>query len=139
MFIVLLSCLEMGRVACKTYVRLLRFKTMSKNSPVFHALDPRHTDPARLKRERNRASELKQSPWWKQKIKDGICHYCRKKFSPGVLTMDHVIPLARGGESIKNNVVPACKACNASKKLDTPVDDLFAQLERERLERDRDE
>jgi 5-methylcytosine-specific restriction protein A len=46
--------------------------------------------------------------------------------------MDHVIPLARGGESIKNNVVPACKDCNNSKKLDTPLDDLFAQLERER-------
>jgi 5-methylcytosine-specific restriction protein A len=105
---------------------------MSKKPPSFHALDPRHTDPARLKRERNRASELKQSSWWKQKIKDGVCHYCKKKFVPSELTMDHVIPLARGGESIKNNVVPACKACNSNKKLDTPIDDLFAQLERER-------
>ena len=109
---------------------------MSKKSANFHTLDPRHTDPARLKRERNRSSELKQTSWWKQKINSGLCHYCGKKFSPALLTMDHVIPLARGGESVKNNVVPACKTCNSTKKLDTPLDDLFAALDREKLEKE---
>lgn len=43
--------------------------------------------------------------------------------------MDHIVPIARGGTSTKGNVVPACRPCNAGKKLDTPVDDLFRQLE----------
>jgi len=30
--------------------------------------------------------------------------------------MDHVVPLVRGGRSIRGNVVPACKACNSEKK-----------------------
>ncbi len=33
-----------------------------------------------------------------------------------MLTMDHVVPIIRGGRSTKGNVVPACKSCNAKKK-----------------------
>lgn len=99
-------------------------------------LDPRHTDPQRVARERQKARDLRGSPWWKSKIAPGLCHYCHKKFAPNELTMDHVIPIARGGESVKNNIVPACKSCNTNKKLSTPVDDAFAQLERERLARE---
>ena len=36
--------------------------------------------------------------------------------------MDHKIPLARGGRSVKSNVVVACKSCNTKKKAKTPVD-----------------
>lgn len=100
-----------------------------------HLLDPAHTDPARVKRERAKARELKQSGWWRQKIQAGLCHYCGKKFAPAELTLDHVIPIARGGGSTKANCVPACKSCNTDKKLQTPLDDAFAQLERERVER----
>ena len=46
--------------------------------------------------------------------------------------MDHLVPLARGGQSVKNNLVPACKECNAKKKLHTPVDLLFQKLEEEK-------
>lgn len=42
--------------------------------------------------------------------------------------MDHVVPLARGGTSTKNNLVPACKECNAKKKLRTPVEEILNQL-----------
>ena len=31
-------------------------------------------------------------------------------------TMDHVVPLSRGGKHTKSNVVPACRSCNSSKK-----------------------
>jgi 5-methylcytosine-specific restriction endonuclease McrA len=34
--------------------------------------------------------------------------------------MDHLVPLSRGGRSIKGNLVPACKACNAKKKYRLP-------------------
>lgn len=41
------------------------------------------------------------------------CAYCHAK--PKRLTMDHVIPLARGGHHTASNVVPACGPCNARK------------------------
>lgn len=43
---------------------------------------------------------------------NGHCHYCSKKAK---LTLDHVIPLSRGGKHSKDNVVPACAHCNYSK------------------------
>ncbi len=106
-----------------------------RNGAVFYVLDPRHTDPARLKREREKARKLRQSAWWQAKLRAGLCHYCGQKFKPAELTMDHVVPLARGGVSAQSNLVPACKACNSGKKLSTPAEDAFAQLERERRER----
>jgi len=30
--------------------------------------------------------------------------------------MDHVVPLTRGGRSVKNNLVTCCKECNNRKK-----------------------
>jgi 5-methylcytosine-specific restriction protein A len=98
-------------------------------SDEFYSLDPKHTDPKRTKREREKARNLRASPWWKQKISEGVCHYCEQKFKSTELTMDHLVPIARGGESTKANLVPACKECNAKKKLHTPVDLLFQQLE----------
>ncbi len=75
---------------------------------------------AHIKRERAKARELRNSQWWKQQVGPGLCHHCRKKFLKNELTMDHLIPVARGGKSSKNNVVPSCKPCNQSRghKLD---------------------
>ncbi len=69
-----------------------------------------------LKKERARAREIRNSQWWKRRLSEGLCYYCGKEFSPGELSMDHVVPLIRGGKSTKGNVVPACKACNNKKK-----------------------
>ncbi len=98
----------------------------------YYVLNPEHTDPARLKREREKARQLRKTQWWLSLVNRGICHYCQKKFPGHELTMDHVIPLARGGTSVQGNIVPACKDCNRDKKLATPVDDLFKQLEAEK-------
>ena len=32
------------------------------------------------------------------------------------LTMDHIVPLGRGGTSVRGNVAPSCKDCNTRKK-----------------------
>lgn len=55
----------------------------------------------------------------KQLKKDYLfrCAYCGKISK---LTMDHVISINQGGEHSINNIVPACKSCNCSKK-DTPL------------------
>lgn len=76
--------------------------------------------PADSGREKSKARELRNSSWWKQKIARGICHYCGKTFKPDELTMDHLIPVSRGGLSEKMNIVPACKECNNKKKYFLP-------------------
>lgn len=43
---------------------------------------------------------------------EGKCAYCMKPAT----TWDHIIPVARGGETIPSNIVPACTSCNSSKK-----------------------
>jgi 5-methylcytosine-specific restriction protein A len=79
-------------------------------------------DPAVLRRERARARELRQSQWWKRRIAAGICHYCRLQVGRRALTMDHLVPIGRGGRSTRGNVVPACKACNTRKQSALPVE-----------------
>lgn len=65
-----------------------------------------------LRRERQRARDLRASQWWKNRRGGGVCHYCGRLVPPRELTMDHVVPLVRGGRTTKSNVVPCCKACN---------------------------
>jgi 5-methylcytosine-specific restriction endonuclease McrA len=79
-------------------------------------------DPIHRRKEKNRARELRRSQWWKQKLAMGLCHYCEQSFSSEELTMDHVVPIARGGRSTKGNTVTACKECNSQKSYYTPVE-----------------
>ncbi|HXV49851.1 MAG TPA: HNH endonuclease, partial [Candidatus Binatia bacterium] len=50
----------------------------------------------------------------------GICHHCGGKFPPRELTMDHLVPVIRGGKSNKGNLVPSCKDCNSKRKHSLP-------------------
>ena len=79
-------------------------------------------DPDVLKRERAKARKLRQSQWWKRRISSGECFYCRRRVGAKLLTMDHVVPLGRGGRSARGNVVAACKECNTRKQLLVPVE-----------------
>lgn len=76
--------------------------------------------PQELRREKDRARELRGSRWWKNKLAAGRCHWCGGMFPPDQLTMDHIVPLVRGGKSVRGNVVPACKECNSRKKYLLP-------------------
>ena len=86
-------------------------------------------DPKHVNRERQKAKELRKSTWWKNQLDKGICHYCGKKFPPEELTMDHVLPVVRGGKSNKGNIVVCCKQCNNDKKYLTPAEMILKQLE----------
>jgi 5-methylcytosine-specific restriction enzyme A len=74
------------------------------------------------RREKEKARHLRQTAWWTRKMGEGVCHYCRRKVGVKNLTMDHVIPLSRGGKSQKGNIVPSCKECNNRKKYFIPVE-----------------
>jgi len=79
-------------------------------------------DDSFIRAERHKARALRKSRWWQQKISSGTCHYCGSKVGIKNLTMDHVIPLSRGGRSTKGNLVPCCKQCNTAKQSDLPPD-----------------
>jgi 5-methylcytosine-specific restriction endonuclease McrA len=75
-----------------------------------------------LKRERHRARQLRETQWWKRRLAKGICQYCKRPTPPKELTMDHIVPVSRGGKSTKGNVVPCCKECNNAKKQLLPME-----------------
>ena len=79
-------------------------------------------DDAELKRERAKARELRESQWWKRRLAKGVCHYCGRHVAPKELTMDHVVPMSRGGKTTRGNVVACCKACNTAKKQLLPME-----------------
>ena len=78
--------------------------------------------PEEIARERAKARELRNTQWWKRRRSTGICYYCTRKFKPSELTLDHIVPLIRGGRTSKGNVVPACKDCNNRKKYLLPME-----------------
>jgi 5-methylcytosine-specific restriction endonuclease McrA len=79
-------------------------------------------DEQSIRREKDKAREIRRSRWWSTRIARGVCHYCGGTFPPSELTMDHVVPVVRGGKSIRSNLVPACKECNSRKKYLLPVE-----------------
>ena len=79
-------------------------------------------DEETLRRERAKARELRKTQWWRTKVSRGICHYCHREVPAKELTMDHLVPLARGGRSTKANLVPSCKECNNLKKSLLPME-----------------
>ena len=86
-------------------------------------------DPAHAARERARARDLRRTDWWRAQLQKGVCHYCGRFVGAAQLTMDHVIPVARGGTSTRGNCVPCCKECNSKKKYLTPAEQILARLE----------
>ena len=75
-----------------------------------------------LRREREKARELRRSRWWQSRIAAGVCHYCGARVPAKELTLDHIVPLVRGGQSTRGNCVPACKGCNSAKQALLPVE-----------------
>jgi 5-methylcytosine-specific restriction endonuclease McrA len=55
------------------------------------------------------------------------CQYCGEAFAPGDLTLDHVIPRSRGGNSTWENLVACCHACNHQKgnRMLSELDDMI--------------
>jgi 5-methylcytosine-specific restriction endonuclease McrA len=50
------------------------------------------------------------------------CQYCQLQPGKANLTIDHVVPRSRGGETRWENIVTACEACNRRKGGRTPAE-----------------
>jgi len=59
------------------------------------------------------------------------CRYCHATDSP--LTIDHVLPVALGGSDSPDNLIAACKDCNAGKSSSSPTADLVADVKQDDL------
>lgn len=44
-----------------------------------------------------------------------ICAYCGNQFNESELTVEHIVPVSRGGQHVWTNVVTACRSCNTRK------------------------
>ena len=51
-----------------------------------------------------------------------FCPWCGGRLALENATIDHVIPLARGGTNYEGNLVPCCKSCNSSKQDRLPIE-----------------
>src|SRR5438552_2468154 len=48
------------------------------------------------------------------------CQYCGRRGTQFDLTLDHIIPRSRGGQTVAENLCAACKTCNNRKGDRTP-------------------
>jgi 5-methylcytosine-specific restriction endonuclease McrA len=48
------------------------------------------------------------------------CQYCSASLNPKNQTLDHVLPISRGGKDSWTNLIACCKPCNAKKANKTP-------------------
>lgn len=62
------------------------------------------------------------------------CQYCGQKSPDVVLEVDHITPVADGGDNDILNLVTACKACNAGKSDKTLADTTAIDKRRVQLE-----
>lgn len=101
--------------------RLLSLWT-AKYGHLFHEkpADKRSRQKRRLKRRAIYEAGEKMDPRVRDKVVQisigpTVCHWCAKKLPLGG-TVDHVVPVTKGGQHIRRNIVPACWPCNRDKK-----------------------
>ena len=84
-------------------------------------------DERHIKRERARAREMRKTPYFQDLFRQGVCYYCKEKFPEDELTLDHIVPVVRGGKSTRGNLVVCCKSCNQEKRYYTPAEQILNQ------------
>jgi 5-methylcytosine-specific restriction endonuclease McrA len=81
--------------------------------------------------------ETKQYNWWywndmRMMIleRDQYCGYCHIELDKKTMTIDHMIPMSKGGEiHCPSNMVASCKKCNSDKEDMLPLDFICHRLQ----------
>jgi 5-methylcytosine-specific restriction endonuclease McrA len=61
---------------------------------------------------------------WVESLVDPLCTYCGDPAN----SIDHIVPIIKGGTSERENLTPACMDCNRKKRA-MNVDDFLKTLE----------
>ena len=93
------TCARTGRVS---ELRIGSIIAVADRSRRFEGCAPLLTNRTLFQRDRN------------------LCMYCGNQFGANLLTRDHVLPVSRGGDSVWENCVTACRGCNQRKDDRTP-------------------
>lgn len=65
---------------------------------------------------RSRASSEWQAIRLQIAARDGlVCHYCSATVKPSSFTVDHIVPVFKGGTDDLSNLVACCRRCNSKK------------------------
>lgn len=73
----------------------------------------RHRHHKRAANRRDSIANFTVGDWERCKVHfNNSCAYCGEK---AALEQDHFIPLSKGGGYTRENIIPACRSCNASK------------------------
>jgi 5-methylcytosine-specific restriction endonuclease McrA len=85
----------------------------NKNNPNKRRLIRKPVDARRRARLKGAVGLFTQAEWNNLiEVYQHRCYYCKKKTK---LTVDHIIPLSKGGTNFISNIIPACIHCNSSK------------------------
>ena len=121
---------EQVSIRGKTYRVMNRDKIAAKDRAYRIAL--KNNDPERYAQIVNRYCAIRRTrkassgnpislEWWTALLdlfETKVCLYCSKENQ--VLTMDHFVPLLRGGKTEMGNLLPCCKSCNSKKWAHLP-------------------
>jgi len=57
----------------------------------------------------------------------GCCEYCmsQARYSPQPFSIEHILPLSKGGETVLENLALSCQGCNNHKYIRTEARDPF--------------
>ncbi len=92
--------------------------TSKRSGGIADAIAATKTPPplAVIRDKRRQQTATKRRLW----LKNPHCHWCKRKLEKDEATVDHVIPLARGGLDNHNNKVLACGNCNQARGHEMP-------------------
>lgn len=83
-------------------------------------------------RERERRRALREE--WLSAPAPPRCIYCNRALTADTITVEHIVPVSRGGRTNKQNCKPACRACNRARgNGESHFEQLIAQREIARL------
>lgn len=71
----------------------------------------------KMKKHGKRASDTLNINHWLLVLEasNGLCAYCQEYIGEQFLTIDHIIPITKGGKNDQNNIAAACLPCNIRK------------------------
>ena len=101
---------EKAKAFCRAWGKTLRGRASSRNKE--------HRRRAQIG---SKTVTVKQIEMLLRRAKQ--CHYCEKKFTRELpVTIDHILPLIKGGTHTRGNLCAACSPCNSAKNAKHPDD-----------------